>query len=276
LLQRGTRKLVLTEAGRLYFERARASLAGLAEATAAVTDMSKEIAGPIRFTAGGDNTGMIAGLIGEFLERYPKVQLDVVLTPRRVDLVNEGFDLALRAGPLLDSSLVVRRVGRSDHGLFASRIYLRRAGTPRRVNDLARHRFVLFGEPHDREHLRLIGPQGDETVTVQGPLVVHEMSFAADAIAAGIGIGLVPEAYLGWAMKGGARSASRDLVRVLPDHRAAGAEVSLVSPPTAYEPARVALLRDFLAERLRPLMQACIVAAEKQRAGRRLTEERVS
>ena len=205
LLQRGSRKLVLTEAGRMYFERARAALAGLADANAAVTDMSREIAGPIRFTTGGDNTGMIANLLGEFLGRYPKVQLDVVLTPRRVDLVTEGFDLALRAGPLVDSSLVVRRLGRSDHGLFASRAYLRKAGTPRRVSDLARHRFVLFGEPHQREHLRLTGPQGEETVKVQGPLVVHEMSFAADAIAAGVGIGLVPEGYLGWvrATKGG-------------------------------------------------------------------------
>jgi DNA-binding transcriptional LysR family regulator len=265
LVQRGTRKLVLTEAGRLYFERARAALAGLADATAAATDMSQEIAGPIRFTAGGDNTGMIANLVSEFLGRYPRVQLEVVLTPRRVDLVTEGFDLALRAGPLIDSSLVVRRLGRNDHGLFASPTYLRRAGKPQRVSDLTGHRFVLFGELPEREHLRLTGPQGDETVKVQGPLVVHEMSFAADAIAAGVGIGLVPEAYLGWAKKGRSRSAGRDLVRVLPDYRGPGAEVSLVSPPTAYEPARVALLRDFLAERLRPLMQACQAAAEEQR-----------
>ena len=276
LLQRGTRKLVLTEAGRLYFDRARAALAGLSDASAAVTDMSKEIAGPIRFTASDDNTGLIANLVSEFLGRYPKVQLDVLLTPRRVDLVNEGFDLALRAGALVDSSLVVRRVGRSDHGLFASRGYLRKQGKPQRVSDLARHRFVLFGEPHEREQLRLTGPHGDETVKVQGPLVVHEMSFAADVITAGVGIGLVPEAYFGWALRGGSRSASRDLVRVLPDYRVTGADVSLVSPPTAYEPTRVALLRDFLAERLGPLMHACTVAAEKQRTSRRLTEQRVS
>jgi DNA-binding transcriptional LysR family regulator len=100
LLQRSTRQLVLTEAGRLYFERARAALRGLAEANVAVTDLSHEIAGPIRFTAGGDNTGLIANLLAEFLTRYPKIQIDVVLTPRRVDLVAEGFDLALRAGPL--------------------------------------------------------------------------------------------------------------------------------------------------------------------------------
>jgi DNA-binding transcriptional LysR family regulator len=273
LLQRGTRKLVLTEAGRLYFERARSALGGLADAAAAVTDMSQEIAGPIRFTAGGDNTGLMASLIAAFLERYPEVQLDVVLTPRRVDLVAEGFDLALRAGPLVDSTLVVRRLGRSDLGLFASRGYLRKAGSPRRVSDLARHRFVLFGEPHEREQLRLTGPQGEQTLTIQGPLVVHDMAFAADAITAGIGVGLVPETYIGWAMTGGLRSLRRDLVRVLPDHRVAGVELSLVSPPTAYEPTRVALLRDFLAERLAPMMQACAAAAEEER-GRRLAAER--
>lgn len=266
LLQRGTRKLVLTEAGGIYFERARAALGGLAEASTAVTDMSQEIAGPIRFTSGGDNTGFIAGLIAEFLQRYPKVQLDVVLTPRRVDLVNEGFDLALRAGTLIDSSLVVRRLGRSDLGLFASRGYLRKAGTPRRVGELADHRFVLFGEPHQREHLRLTDEHGDEEVKIRGPLVVHDMSFAADAVAAGVGIGLVPEAYRGWAVTGGRRSLGKDLIRVLPRYRVTGAELSLVSPPTAYEPTRVALFRDFLAERLRPLMQACEAASQKERA----------
>ena len=77
-------------------------------------------------------------------------------------------------------------------------------------------------------------------------------------------------------MKGGSRAPTRELVRVLPDYRATGSELSLVSPPTAYEPTRVALLRDFLAERLRPLMQACTEAAEGQRAKRRLNAERLS
>ena len=260
LLQRSTRKLVPTEAGRVYFERARAALAGLADAGAAVTDMSREIAGPIRFTAGGDNTGMLMGLIAEFLAKYSKVQLDVVFTPRRVDLIKEGFDLALRAGPLVDSSLIVRRLGRTDHGLFASRAYLRRQGTPRRVADLSGHRFVLFGDPNQREQLHLAGPDGEQAVRIQGPLVVHDMSVAADAVSAGIGIALIPNAYLGWAMKGGQRSSWTELVRVLPDHGLRGAEVSLVSPPVAYEPARVGLFRDFLSERLGGIYQACAVA----------------
>ena len=255
LVQRGTRKLVLTEAGRLYFEQARTALGRLADANAAVIDMSQEVAGPIRFTAGGDSTGLIATLIAEFVGRYPKVQIEVVLTPRRVDLVGEGFDLALRAGPLVDSSLIVRRLGRRDLALFASPSYLRRAGRPRSVGELSGHRFVLCGEPPQRHELRLTGPGGVESLKIDGPLVTHEFGFATDAIAAGIGIGLIPEAYFGFMAKRGLKPASRELVRLLPDHSIPGTDLSLVSPPTAYEPARVGLLRDFLAEQMQTLLR---------------------
>ena len=274
LLQRSTRKLVLTDAGRLYFERARASLGGLADAGAAVTDLSREIAGPIRFTAGGDNTGLLANLLSEFVTRYPNVQIDVVLTARRVDLVAEGFDLALRGGPLVDSSLIARRLGRQELGLFASRAYLRKAGRPRRVADLAKHRFVLFGEPPERGHLRLTGPNGEETVKVSGPLVVHDMSFAADVISTGFGIALIPDIYLGWLAKGGLRLGRPELERVLPDHGVVGSELSLVSPPTAYEPTRLKLLRDFLTEKLRPMIQACALAMEADKKARRDAEQK--
>jgi DNA-binding transcriptional LysR family regulator len=267
LLQRSTRKLVLTEAGRLYFERARAALGGLADASATVTDMSRDVAGPIRFTAAGDSTGMLAGLMGEFLAHHPKVQLDVVLTPRRVDLVAEGFDLAMRAGRLIDSSLVARRLGRFDLGLFASRAYLRKAGRPTRLAELGRHRCILRGEASEPQRLRLTGPGGEETVAIDGPLVVHEMSFAVDAIVAGIGIGLVPEIYLGWTGPRG-RAVRGELVRVLPEYGLIGTEVALVSPTKSYEPARVKLLRDFLADRLAGMMRACTAAvAEEKRNG---------
>src|SRR2546421_1007150 len=230
LLQRSTRKLVLTEAGRLYFERARAGLSGLSDASAAVADMSGEVAGPIRFTAAPDSTGTLAAVLAEFLQRHPRVRLDVMLTPRRVDLVAEGVDLALRAGRLADSSLIARRLGSSDLGLFASRGYLRREGRPTRFSDLARHRFVLFGPPDRRETLRLDGPFGAETAKVTGPLVVDEMTFAADAVALGVGIGLIPIILCG-PLPGSRRPARRhDLVRVLPEYRDSGADLHLVSP----------------------------------------------
>jgi DNA-binding transcriptional LysR family regulator len=256
LLQRSTRKLVLTEAGRIYFERARAGLAGLTEASVAAADMSQEVAGLIRFSAASDGTGHLAGILAEFLARYPKVQLDVILTPRRVDLVTEGVDLALRAGHLADSSLVARRLGGSDFGLFASRAYLRRAGKPARMTDLEKHRFVLYGPPAGRDTLRLDGPQGAETIKVNGPLIVDEMSFARDAVVAGIGIGLIPALFFN-TLPGARRRATTDVVRVLPAHGVRGVDVHLVSPPTAYEPTRVTLFRDFLTERFRPIFKAC-------------------
>jgi DNA-binding transcriptional LysR family regulator len=267
LLQRGTRKLVLTEAGSLYFERARAALGNLAEANAAVVESSTEIAGPIRFTAANDNTGLLAKLVVEFLERYPKVQIDALMTPRRVDLVTEGFDLALRAGALVDSSLVVRRLGRTDHGLFVSRAYLRKAGKPAAVADLGRHRFVLFGTPSDRQSLRLLGPNGEESVRIDGPLIVDDLAFAVDAVVAGVGIGVIPEVYRGWAKAGGLHQGAANLVRVLPAYRQTGTELSLASPPTSYEPTRVTLFRDFLAARLRPMMQACEAVLVDERNG---------
>ena len=100
-----------------------------------------------------------------------------------------------------------------------------------------------------------------ELLKIDGPLVVHEFGFAADAIAAGIGIGLIPEAYFRFMAKRGLGSAGRGLVRLFPDHSIPGADLSLVSPPTAYEPTRVGLLRDFLAERIQPLLQASAAAA---------------
>jgi DNA-binding transcriptional LysR family regulator len=182
-----------------------------------------------------------------------------------VDLVNEGFDLALRAGPLEDSSLIMRRLGRSDLALFASRAYLRKAGTPRQLRDLARHRFVLFGDSPRRNEVRLTGPAGEETVQIDGPLVVHDLAFAADALAAGVGIGVIPAAFFGFAAKGGLSSAAKNLVRVLRDYHVPGLDLTLVSPPVAYEPARIGLLRDFLAERLGPLLHACAAAEARAR-----------
>jgi DNA-binding transcriptional LysR family regulator len=265
LLQRSTRKLVLTEGGRVYFERARAGLRGLGEASDAVTEMKHELAGLVRFTAAPDGTGLVAGMLAEFLRRHPKIRLDVLLTGRRVDLVAEGVDLALRAGRLTDSSLVARRLGSSDFGLYASRAYLRRAGTPRRLADLEKHDFVLFRAVGDLETLHLTGPHGEETVKVRGRLTADEMSFAGDAVAAGAGIGLIPTMM--FAPFPRRRAPHLDVLRILPAYGVPGAELHVVSPPTAYEPARVGALRDFLTDEFRPIMKACQVARASVEAG---------
>ncbi len=131
LLQRTTRKLSVTDAGRAYYERAHDALAGLEEGRQAVAALGAEPRGRVRVTAPVDLAGELAAATAAFLRDNALVQVDVLLTARYVDLVQEGFDLAVRAGVLGDTSLLARKVGVSDLGLFASPA--RSSRTPGRV-----------------------------------------------------------------------------------------------------------------------------------------------
>lgn len=121
LLQRTTRKLSVTDAGRAYYDRARDALAGLDEARQAVSSLGAEPRGLVRVTAPVDLAGDLAAVTSAFLRAHPDVRIEMLLTARYVDLVKEGFDLAVRAGALTDSSLLARKLGDADLGLFASR-----------------------------------------------------------------------------------------------------------------------------------------------------------
>jgi DNA-binding transcriptional LysR family regulator len=145
LVHRTTRALALTEAGRAYYDRVRGAVLGVAEATADVVDLGTEPRGSIRVTTPVDvGQVLLAEVVAGFVQRYPQVHFEVTLTSRIVDLVAEGFDLALRASELRDSSLVARRIGNTGMGLFASPAYLKRRGTPKAVADLASHEFIRF------------------------------------------------------------------------------------------------------------------------------------
>ncbi|MGK3995849.1 LysR family transcriptional regulator [Sorangium sp. So ce1024] len=245
LLHRSTRSVRLTEAGAAFYERASRGVATLEEAAAMVADLQGVVRGTVRITAPVDvGISMLEPAVARFVKRHPAVRVDVVLTGRVVDLVEEGFDLALRAGPVRDGSLIARKIGQIEDALYASPRYLERAGVPARLADLAAHRCVLFREPRGRAAWTLQGPAGDETVEVQGSLTVDELSFARRAVLAGVGVGLLP-AFLC------ARDVARGrLVRVLPSHLASGAPLHLVYPSARYLPHRVAALRDLLVEAL--------------------------
>jgi DNA-binding transcriptional LysR family regulator len=241
LLQRSTRRVSLTEAGAAFYERASRGLAGVEEAAAAVADMQGALRGSIRLTAPVDAGALLlAAPLARFARRNPRVHVELVLTGRVVDLVEEGFDLALRAGQLRDGSLVARKLGESDGGVFASPRYLARRGTPAAVADLARHRCVLFRPARGRATWALTGPEGEERVEVAGPLGADDLSFLRRALLAGVGLGLLPSFVC-------ARDVERGrLARVLPAYRAFAAPLHLVYPSARYVPRRVTALRDFL------------------------------
>ena len=246
LLQRTTRKLRLTDAGSRYFQRVRGAMAGLEEATAEVANLGKEVRGTVRLSAPSDTTALsLVELIARFVQKYPGVSIEVSLTSRFVDLVEEGFDLALRgAGKLDDSALIARKIAPSELRLYAASSYLRRRGRPATFAELAAHDCVLYRPKEGRNVWRLAGPSGFESVEVTGRVSADDMHFVQSAVAAGLGISLLP--YL---------PALGEVERVLPDYALVGGGLYIVSPSSRHEPARVTLLREFLIAEIAPIMR---------------------
>jgi DNA-binding transcriptional LysR family regulator len=244
LLQRTTRKQSLTDAGRAYYQRARDSLAALEEAEQALSALGAEPRGVVRVTAPVDLAGDLAPIAAAFLRAHPAVRIETVLTARYVDLVKEGVDLAVRAGPLTDSSLLARRIGDTELALFAAPAYLEAAGRPTRLAQLTEHECVLYRAGGPTATWRLSGPRGDDEVTVRGRTDTDEFAFLRAMLLAGFGIGLAPIHLFASLVESGA------LERVLPRYARRSAPVHLVWPSRHFEPAAVTLFRDALAEAL--------------------------
>jgi DNA-binding transcriptional LysR family regulator len=246
LLQRTTRRLSLTPAGEHYFRQVRSAIVGIDAANTAVADMGQSPRGKIRFSAAGDLAdGELSAITGRFLARYPGVELDIVITARRVDLVAEGFDLALRAGTLDDSTLVAHKIARTDLGIYAAPSYLARRGQPRRLSDLVNHSCVLYRQSMGLMPWRLTGPRGPEQVSVSGPVVVDDIAFAHGLVRAGVGLGLLPD------LVAEPEVAPGILVRVLPSLAVRSGALQVVTPPLKHVPARVSLFRDHLIRELK-------------------------
>ena len=246
LLQRSTRQVRLTEAGSAFYERASRGIAGVEDAIAAVTDMQGTARGSIRLTAPVDaGVWLLEPALSRFAMAHPGVHVEIVLTGRVVDMVEEGFDLALRMGELRDASLIARKLGHTHLHLYASTEYLARKGAPEHVADLASHDCVLFRPSRGRSTWTLTGPAGDEAVEVSGRIGVDDFSFVRSAVLSGVGIGLLPSFVCTSALDRGG------LVRVLPEHLVRSAPMHLVYPSARYVPHRVVLLRDFLVQALR-------------------------
>jgi DNA-binding transcriptional LysR family regulator len=246
LLQRTTRKLALTDAGQAFYDRVRGAVAGVDEAASAVRELGTEPRGLVRVTAPGDSWAFgVPESIARFVAKYPGIHVELMLTARTVDLVADGIDLAIRAGKLTDSTLIARRVGSTELRLFAAPAYLRRRGHPQTLLELAQHDCVLYRpRTPGKTSWTLTGAEGDETVEVKGPIGADEMSFIAQTIAAGVGIGQLPvEVALPFAER-------KEIELVLPEYRVTGSSLYLVMPSATFVPARVILLRDFLFKEL--------------------------
>ncbi len=242
LLERTTRKMRLTEAGQAYFDQVAVAVATLHSASSAAEEQQDVPRGLLKLTAPVDlGHAFLGDLLVRFTKRYPEVHVQVELTGRVVDLIREGFDVALRAGQLQDSSLVARRLGGTNIGLYASPAYLERRGVPKTPEQLRAHDFVAHGGVVGHGKLPLVGSGGAQvTVEVEGALSGNDFTFVLRAIEAGGGIGLVP--------KFGARRACAEgsLVHVLPEWTRQGGGLHLVYPSARFLPAKTRAFRDFV------------------------------
>lgn len=212
LLIRNTRKLSVTDAGRLFAQHARRILDEIEEAELAVSERRQELQGSFRISM-PMSFGMshLSPLIAEFLTLHPAVQFQVELADRYVDVIGEGFDMAIRIGSLDDSTLIARRLGKLERLICCSPSYLARVAAPVTPEDLLDHACLRFGrEGQTGWELKVAGKR--KVMAVNGPVHSNNGEVLLDAAVAGLGLVHLPEFIVGKALKRG------ELVRVLDDY----------------------------------------------------------
>jgi len=200
LIERTTRAFRTTEAGQTYYERCAQVVADLQEAEAAVTQAQVAPRGVLRVSAPLTFGYLFMGrLVAQFMEQFTEVQLEVDLTDRKVDLIEEGYHVAVRVGQLRDSSMIARRLGSSEHVIAASPAYLAARGTPKVPDDLREHECMLYGY-RNTAGWRL---SADVSVPVRGRLTSNNGDLLRAAAVGDQGIVFAPRFILGPDLKSG-------------------------------------------------------------------------
>ena len=245
LLHRTTRRLSLTDAGRNFYQRAVQVLADLDEAEQAVSTASTALRGALKVAAPlSFGLAHLSGALTDFLDQHPAIELNLDLNDRNINLVEEGFDLAIRIGELQDSTLVARRLGTSRMVTCASRAYLERHGEPLNPNDLQRHTGLQYSNISYKQHWQFVTRDGN-TLQAQPQIRIRANNGEALACAAVAGMGITtgPTFILGRYLKEG------KLQRILSDYRRPSIGIFAVTPPGRLLPQRVQLLIEFLSRR---------------------------
>jgi len=242
LLHRTTRRLSLTPEGQVFYARGKEVLAELDAVETEVTARRESVSGMLRinapFTFG---IAHLAPLWGLFREQHPQVTLDVTLSDRVVDLVEEGYDLAIRIAALETSSLVSRRLTTTRMTLCASPEYLRRHGTPRHPGELGSHQVIAYSYLATRDDWHFDGPEGRVVVTTRPWMRTNNGETCRAAALAHQGVILQP----GFVVD--AELAAGRLVELLPEYRCTEIGIYAVYPSRKHLSAKIRVLIDFLA-----------------------------
>lgn len=243
LLHRTTRKISLTEAGSRYYEYAAKANLEAQNAEDAVSQLQGEPQGKLKVNA-PMSFGLIhmAGLIPEFLLRYPKISIDLVMNDKQVDLIEHGFDVAIRTGELKDSSLIARRLAPVHSIVCASPDYLEKQGAPATPADLSDHNCLLYSYSSNKDHWQFNNNTKEINIRVDGNYRVNNSEALKEALSKGLGIGRLPSFIAGDAIREG------KLVNLFPSYSMPSKNVYAVYPERNYLPAKVRAFLDFAIE----------------------------
>lgn len=255
LFSRTTRRVALTEVGERYLLRVSDLLEQLDAAGREAAELADSPQGLLRVSAPHSYGRLVLGpMLAAFLASQPRIRVDLRLSDRLVDLLAEGFDVAFRAGPLRDSSMIVRRLASYRDVLLAAPAFLRRHGQPATPDDLGRLACIGFSGRADWPEWRLSNGQRTVTLRPKGPLVVDSSQIQLAVALRGAGIVLAPQ----WLVSG--EIASGRLVRVLPDwHGREEGIIHALMPPGRMLPAKTRVFLD--------AVQASLGLAERRAPG---------
>lgn len=247
LLHRSTRRLSLTEIGAAYVEHCRRILEELTRAEEVVGRLHAEPRGTLKVSASvAFGTLHIAPALPAFAARYPELAIDMTINDRIVDLMEEGYDVAVRITRAPDPNLVARRLAPIRRKICATPDYFRRRGVPRTPEDLRHHNCLSYTHMSGQGVWHLTGPAGDVAVPVSGSLRINDDEALSQAVLGGLGIALLPTFIVGRELQAGRLEAV--LSQYVPVERF----VHAVHLPNLHLPAKVRAFIDFLAARFGP------------------------
>ena len=244
LFTRTTRKLSLTEAGQLYYERAHGIIDEVNEAKLALSQLGSP-SGILRITVpSGIGREIVGSAVPDFLDKYPAIKIVLSMTDRMVDIVDAGVDVAIRVGRQRDSSFKARRIGESRRIVCASPGYLKKAGTPKTPAELESHNCITWRDHPGHNVWKFSGPDGVSNVRASGSFFAKSADAIVAATVAGLGLSLLPDWNMGIELR------QKQLRPVLTDYQASPA-ASLVYAVHAHQrqvPPKIRVFIDFLIE----------------------------
>ena len=256
LFHRTTRRMNLTETGRAFYQQSVRILQDVLEAELATSQAHGELQGSLKIALPLSFGIMHLGpAISEFLKAHPRIEFDLDFNDREVDLIQEGFDLAIRIANLPDSSLVARRLATMEAVMCASPAYLKRMGTPKSPEDLINHQCLVYSLLRDFEYWHLIDPHGEPIKTKIRPyLKATTGEYLREAAVDGLGIILIPSFIVYKEIESG------KLKPILNEYKRPQIDAYAVYPPTRHLSQRVRAFVDFLAKRFEgtPYWDLCL------------------